>query len=125
MAKAPAKPDSASLARELAKLRAEHATVFARDAELKSLLIEIAKSKGENFKEVATGLGTVNVSAPKEARCKGTAPELVIEAFLAAPERTRDNLIERGIVKIVEQWTGAYYGAVTVKLFPQAKDAAA
>jgi hypothetical protein len=124
MAKA-AKPDAAGLARELVKLRFDHATVFAREAELKSLLIEIAKGKGENFKEVAAGFGTVSVSAPKDKQCTGTAPELIVDAFLAAPERTRDSLIERGIVKIVEQWTGASYGRVTVKLFPQGKEAAA
>jgi hypothetical protein len=76
-----------------------------------------AADHGENFQLVVDKLGRIKVSAPKDKVCKGTAPEIIVEAFLALPERERDKLIEKGIVRIAEQWTGAYYGAVTVELF--------
>jgi hypothetical protein len=105
------------LAEELVRLRADHAAVYAREKELKAALTKAAGEAGENFQERFEGLGVVKVSAPKEARCKGTAPEVVVEAFLALPEKRRDKLVEDGIIKIAEQWTNPYYGSVTVDLF--------
>lgn len=43
--------------------------------------------------------------------------ELDFQEWLKAPQRIRDSLIERGIVKKVTEYTGPYYGAVTVELF--------
>jgi hypothetical protein len=57
------------------------------------------------------------VSAPKTKRCIGTAPEIVVEAFLKLPERERKRLLERGIVIEAEQWKAPYYGSVTAELF--------
>jgi hypothetical protein len=104
-------------ARELVDLRQEFREAYARDKELCAILKEEAKTLGENFKETFPGLGVVKVSAPKEARCKGTAPEVVVEAFLKLTDKEQDKLTERGIVKIAEQWTNPYYGSVTVDLF--------
>jgi hypothetical protein len=108
-------PNRHALCEELLKLRAKHADVYAREKEIKSLLIKDAGD--ENFKEVIDKLGAVKVSAPKPERCTGTAPEIVVEAFLMLSERERDKLTGKGIVKIAEQWTGKYYGSVTAELF--------
>jgi hypothetical protein len=108
-------PTRHALCEELLKLRSEHADAFAREKEIKALLIKDAGT--ENFKEVVDKLGVVKVSAPKEQRCTGTAPELVIDAFLGMTELQRDKLTEKGVVKIAEQWTGKYYGSVTAELF--------
>jgi hypothetical protein len=43
--------------------------------------------------------------------------EIVVDVFLIRPEKERKRLIERGIVRMVEQWKDAYYGPVTVELF--------
>ncbi len=59
----------------------------------------------------------MKVSAPKEARCTGTAPELDVETFLGMTELQRSKLTDKGLVKITEKWTGKYYGSVTVELF--------
>ena len=103
------------LCEELLKLRVKHADVYAREKELKTLLI---KDAGEdNFKEVVDKLGAVKVSAPKEARLTGTEPQLVVETFLGMTETQREKLTEKGVVKIAEKWTGKYYGSVAVDLF--------
>jgi hypothetical protein len=103
------------LAEELLDLRKKHEAAFAREKEIKKLLI--ADANGENFQVTIKGLGVVKVSAAKDKRCTGQAPELVIDAFLAMPQAQRDRLKDKGVVKIVEQWTGAYYGSVTPELF--------
>jgi hypothetical protein len=103
------KPDRRAPCQELVTLRKKHADAFAREKEIKSTLTASAGEEGENFKIAIDGLGVVKVSAPKEARCTGTAPEVVVETFVALPER--------GVVKIAQQWTGKYYGSVTAELF--------
>jgi hypothetical protein len=112
------KPDTQALSDELLRLRKKHADVFAREKEIKADLIGAALAEGDSLKIVVERLGTVKVSPPKDARCTGTAPQIVVEAFLALPEREKGKLTERGIVKIAEQWTGKYYGSVTAELFP-------
>lgn len=117
-----AKPTKAEIARraaaeELVRLRSKNAAVYAREKELKKTLTTAAGDLGENFQETFPGVGTVKVSAPKPKSCKGTAPEIVVETFLALPERERDRLTGKGIVAIAEQWSSPYYGAVTVDLF--------
>jgi len=112
-------PDRREIACELVKLRAENSQVFAREAELEAELKQAAVDADENFQEVFPGLGIVKVSGPKEARCKGSAPELQVDAFYALTEKQRENLTGRGVVKIIEQWTKKFYGRVVVELFPQ------
>jgi len=99
-------------AEELAKLKCDNATVFAKEKELKARLISYAAARGENYKEIVDGMGAVKVSAPKEKKCTGTAPELVVDTFLALPAGRREALIAASVVKIVEQWSGAFYGSV-------------
>lgn len=108
-------PTRHALCEELLKLRSKHADVYAREKELKALLIQDAGE--DNFKEVVERLGVVKVSAPKPERCTGTKPEVVVEAFLALTEAQQAKLTDKGIVKIAEQWTGKYYGSVTAELF--------
>jgi hypothetical protein len=47
----------------------------------------------------------------------GTTWELDLEAWLKASASTRKSLMARGIVKEVTEYSGTYYGAVTVELF--------
>jgi len=108
------KPDNRDLCHELAVIEAEGRAVFARRTEVKKLLTGGAT---ENYQETFDNIGVVKVSAPKDGRCKGTAPELDIAAFLALPEPQQERLIQKGVVKIVPQMTGKYYGSVTVELF--------
>jgi len=108
-------PSRRALAEELVKLKSKHADVYAREKEIKKALI--ADADGENFQETIKGIGVVNVSAAKDKRCKGTAPEIVVDAFLRLPKAQQDRLTEKGVVIIAEQWSGAYYGSVSVELF--------
>jgi hypothetical protein len=110
-------PSRRTLAEELVKLKSKHAEVYAREKELKSALIKAAADAGENFKETIEKVGVVKVSAPKDKTCKGTAPEIVVDAFLKLPQAQQDKLTEKGVVIIAEQWSGAYYGSVSVELF--------
>lgn len=102
------------LAEELVKLRAQHLHVFDREAELKSALKSGATA---NFKEVFAGVGEVAVSAAKTKEFKGQVPELIPSAYLELAEGKRKKLVDDGLVQVVEEYTGAYYGSVTVKLF--------
>jgi hypothetical protein len=104
----------AQLCEELAKLHKKHAAAFAREKELKKALTSAAT---ENFQQTIPGLGVVKVSAPKPKECTGEAPEISIDVFLAQSKKARDTLIQKGVVNMVQQWKGAYYGSVTVELF--------
>jgi hypothetical protein len=110
-------PNRDKLAAELIALRKKYEPFEARDKEICTLLKQLAGSSG-NFEVVVKGEGRIKVSAPKDKAMKGTAPEIVVEAFMALPQRRRDALIEQGVVKVFPQYSGAYYGAVTVELFP-------
>lgn len=111
----PKKCDRDALCRELLAIEKKHADDFARMDEIKSLLK--ADAGGVNFKIVVTGIGEVNVSAPRDKSLEGETQELQLEKFKALPERRREALIEQGVVATVEIWKKAYYGAVTTKLF--------
>lgn len=108
------KPDTDALCRELLALCRKNAEDDARRDEIKA---ELKKGAVENFQVTVAGLGKVKVSAPQPKRCTGTAPEVVVESFLALPQREQDRLTERGIVRIAQQWKNAYYGSVTPELF--------
>lgn len=110
------KTDAATtkLCAELAKLEAKTADDDARKKEIKK---DLLGRHAENFQVTIAGLGVVKLSAKRPKECTGTAPEIVVEAFLGLPEKRRDLLVEQGVVKIAEQWKGAYYGSVSVELF--------
>lgn len=111
------KPDTDALCTELLKLTRKTEADDARKKEIKTELLRVAGESGENMKIIIEKLGLVKVSAPRPKECTGVAPEVVVEVFLALPEREQDRLKERGIVKIAEQWKNAYYGSVTPELF--------
>jgi hypothetical protein len=114
-----AKPkiDAAKLARELVGIHRDHAKIFARIDDIKSQLKQAAGEKGENLKLEFTGLGQVKVSRPRGKELKGIAPEVKAEVFLGLTEKQRNRLIDDGVIVMAEQWSSAYYGAVTVELF--------
>jgi hypothetical protein len=99
--------------RELLELRRLYEPHKPRDKELCARLL----AEGESFKIVFDGLGKASISAPQPARVTGTAPEVVVEKFLALPKAEQNTLIKRGIVRIAEQKKDAYSGRVTVELF--------
>jgi hypothetical protein len=108
--------DREKLADELIRLRTIYQPYEARDKEVCAELKRLAGESG-NFEVVIKGKGRIKVSKPKAKEMTGLAPEIVVEAFLGLPQRERDRLEEKGIVKMAPQYTGAYYGAVTVELF--------
>jgi|SRR5215467_8524167 len=108
--------DREKLAEELIRLRRVYEPHEARDKEICAELKRLAAGAG-NFEVVIKRKGRIKVSAPKEKAMKGIAPEIVVDKFMALPERERAKLTERGIVRMEPQYTGAYYGAVTVELF--------
>jgi len=110
-------PDKQNLARELIGLRSKYEPYEARDKEICAELKRLAADGGGNFEVVVKGKGRIKVSKPKPKEMTGPAPEIVVDKFLALPDRKREDLIERGIVKMEPQYSGAYYGAVTVELF--------
>jgi hypothetical protein len=86
-----------------------------REDEIKSIQRADAS---ENFQIRIEKLDAVKVSEPKDKRCVGTAPQIVVEAFLKLPEGHRKSLIERGIVtRGAAMEERAYYGGVTIELF--------
>lgn len=110
-----AKPKREDLVEELLKLRAKYAPYEGRDKEICALLKEDAG--GENYQVTIDKLGRVKVSAPKPERTEGTAPEIVVEAYLKLPEAQAAKLRDKGLVRIVEITKAKYYGSVTVELF--------
>jgi hypothetical protein len=109
--------DREKLVRELIKLRKVYAPYEGRDKEICTLLKQDAEASGGNFQVAVDKLGKVKVSAPHEKAFKGKTWELNVEAFLQATKTVRDSLIKRGLVKEVYEYSGAYYGSVTVELF--------
>lgn len=115
-----AKPKAKSrrdLAEELLGIEIANAELFGRIDGIKSDLKGIATSGGESFKEEFAGQGSVTVAGVKGKRFLGEAPELDPDAWLALPEKRREAMLANGLVKMVRNYSGAYYGAVTVKLF--------
>ena len=104
------------LVAELLELRRKYAPYEPRDKEIRALLIQSAGDEGEGFK-IMDDLGRASVSAPQPKRLTGTAPEIVVEKFLALQPREQKALLRQGIVRIAEQWKDAYSGRVTVELF--------
>jgi hypothetical protein len=115
------------LARELCELRKKYAlsAVLAsekpaddkRDLEICALLKQDA-AKSDNFRSTINGLGQVTVSAPHDKAATGETYEFMLDIFLAASDAEKKRLMDKGYVKKVMQYSGAYYGAVTVELFP-------
>ena len=110
------KLDRDALCKELLTIEKKHEKDFARMGEIKSLLK--GDADGINFKITITGLGEVSVSAPKPASLEGQTQELVLDRYLALPEKRRELLIEQGLVITVPIEKKAYYGGVTTKIFP-------
>ena len=102
------------LAEELVRLFAQHGPMLDRAAELKSALKDGATT---NFKETFAGIGEVSVSAARAKEKTGTAPEVIVDAFLALPKKEQNALVKAGVVQIVDVYREAYYGAVRVKVF--------
>jgi len=105
------------LGRELLLIHKDREPTERRRKELQSLLIGMTEDRGGNYQVTVPTLGKISVSAGQPRRCEGPVPELVIEAFLALPEKERAKLVDRGIVAINEQWKEPYAGRVTPTLF--------
>jgi hypothetical protein len=103
--------------RRLITLRRIYAPYEGEDAELCALLKKEAKEAGDGYQITIDKYGRVKVSAPHDKTMKGETWELDIQAFINATQRTRDSLMRQGIVKKVTEYSGAYYGSVTVELF--------
>lgn len=109
-----------ALAEQLVDLQVQHRSTFAQMDGLKSDLKKIATDAGANFKEEFSGRGQVAVSAAHGKTFKGTVPTLSVEAWFNLPKSRQQKLLDGGLVKLVDEYTGGYYGGVTVKLFDQA-----
>jgi hypothetical protein len=109
--------DREKLIRRLIKLRKIYAPYEGEDKEICASLKKDAGDNGGNFQLVIDKQGKVSVSAPHDKKFKGKTWELDVEAFISATKATRDSLLKRGLVKEVDEYSGAYYGAVTVELF--------
>lgn len=105
-----------AFAEELVGLWVKHAPMLARMDELKTELKAIATDT-DNFQEVIPGKGKVKVSGKRDKQLLGEKPEVVDERFTALSAAERKALLKSGVVAMVENWSGAYYGSVTVDLF--------
>lgn len=99
---------------ELARIEAKSAADDARAKEIKK---ELLGKHGENFQVTIPGVGVVKLSAKRDKECTGKSYELDVSAFLQASQKDQDRLTEKGYVREVEVWKGAYYGSVSVDLF--------
>lgn len=108
-------PSRADLCKELLELRSANAAAFDRIEAIKTELKTIAGTEGK-FRETFVGLGYVSVSPEAGPKFKGDFPVVDVEAYKALTPARQAKLLEGGVVKIESQYSGAYYGAVTVKL---------
>ena len=104
-----------ALCRELLQLRIDNDPVLSRIEAIKTELKVIAEKEGQ-FRETIVGVGYVSVNPGHSGKFKGDFPTLQIEAWKALTPARQNKLLDGGIVKIEAQYSGAYYGAVTVKL---------
>lgn len=103
-----------ALAAELLKIERKIAPERARMEEIKS---ELRKDAKENFKIEVDGLGVVKVSAPHEPEFKGIMPTANIQNILAADEKERQKLLDKGWIEMVPTYGRPFYGSVTLDLF--------
>jgi len=104
------------LAKKLVDLHIRFAKQFAELDGLKASLIANAKNAGDGYRE-SFEKGQVTVAAPKDKVCRGTIAVLDQAAFKALSDGRRQKLIDDGLISMQEDWAGAFYGRVTVKLF--------
>lgn len=122
-AKSKAKPPTrAELCRELLQLRIDNGPAFTRMDAIKTELKAIAGAEGK-FRETFVGLGYVSVAPESAPKFKGDFPIVDVEAWKALKPVRQDKLLADGVVKIESQYSGAYYGAVTVKLHNEGAEA--
>lgn len=115
-------PTRLELCRELLQLRIDNGPALSRMDAIKTELKAIATKDGK-FRETFVGIGYVSVSPESAGKFKGDFPIVNVEAWKALKPARQDKLIEDGIVKIESQYSGAYYGAVTVKLHNEGAEA--
>lgn len=108
-------PTRLELCRELLQLRIDNGAALTRMDAIKTELKAIAGTEGK-FRETIVGVGYVSVSPESPPKFKGDFPIVDVEAWKALKPARQEKLLEDGIVKIESQYSGAYYGAVTVKL---------
>jgi hypothetical protein len=118
-AKAPTRLD---LCRELLQLRIDNGPALTRMDAIKTELKAMAGVDGK-FRETIVGVGYVSVSPESAPKFKGDFPIVNVEAWKALKPARQEKLLEDGVVKIESQYSGAYYGAVTVKLHNEGAEA--
>jgi hypothetical protein len=104
------------LAKKLVDLHLRYRKLFAEIDGLKASLIANAKNAGDSFREVFEK-GQLTVAPPKAKECRGMIAVLDQAMFKALPESRRQKLIDDGLISMQEDWSGAFYGRATVKLF--------
>ena len=109
--------DRDKLARRLLAIDKISAPYQGERAEICAALKKEAEEAGGNYQVLVDRQGRVKVSAPHGREPKGETWELDLQAWLKLTQKTRDSLLARGIVKKVTEYSGAYYGGVTVELF--------
>jgi serine kinase of HPr protein (carbohydrate metabolism regulator) len=82
----------------------------------KEALRASAAERKEGFTFEIDGLGQVEVKAPREAELTGTAPQIIVAAYLKLGEAKRKKLVDDGIVEIIEVWKKAAKPSVTVRI---------
>jgi hypothetical protein len=115
-------PTRADLCRELLQLRVDNGPAFDRIEAIKTELKSIAGKDGK-FRETFVGIGYVSVSPESGPKFKGDFPVVNVEAWKALKPARQQTLLEGGVIKIEAQYSGAYYGAVTVKLHNEGAEA--
>ncbi len=109
--------DREKLARRLIAIDKISAPYAGERAEICAKLKSEAEAAGGNFQVAVANMGRVKVSSPHPKAFKGKTWQLDLDAFMQATKATRDSLMKRGLVKEVDEYSGAYYGSVTVELF--------
>jgi hypothetical protein len=114
------KPDPAVVRRELVGelvgIYVKHRKDLERADGIKAELKQLATDAG-NFQEVIAGKGKVSVAGKKDKTFKGDLPVLDADKFKALTDAKREQLLAQGVVKIEPQYSGAFYGSVSVDLF--------
>jgi hypothetical protein len=108
--------DPHAIARLLLKLQHKIAADLTKIEDCKEALRGISEERKAGFTEEVEGLGSVEVKAGREAKCKGESPRLNIQKYLALEMSEKRRLLQREVIFMEQSWSKAARLSVTVRL---------
>lgn len=104
---------------KLLTLHVDNTKLFGEMDVLEAILKEQATRLGDSFRETFPN-GYVGASPRKDKKFNGNVPEINAAVWNGMTKKEQYALIRTGLVKVVEDWSRADYGRVTVKVLKPA-----